>query len=451
MTVDRATWRYFRAAAASPRAARRPWSPAWSAATPDSPPSARTPAAPCPPGCDAACASFGTATPPGCCGPRAIVAGLLVTAAGYVSAHALSRLSGGRARRSPGAGRGPAPVRVLTVELSEGVPDVPDTGGPADTRYAAAQVLVRLHGQPLGLVEVALPAGGLTAPALTAAIRSRLVRGDRRAPAARRPAHARPPRRRAGPGDRRPRRRVVSVPPTGGGAAPFVSVVVPTCGRTPLLESALDSLAALDYPDYEIVVVDNAPQVTDTARIVARRAADDPRFRYTAEPRPGVAHARNRGLAEARGAIVAYADDDVILDRGWLRSLVDGFTDDVAAVTGQVLARELDTPSQIWLEQYGGYGKGCQRRRFDRAGITTLEAGAAPSGGSSTAIAAPVPARLVRLRHQHGVPHGRAAPAGRLRSAAAQRGGHRRAAARRAGRTGAGVRAGGHCLAHAPT
>ncbi|MFU8874021.1 glycosyltransferase [Micromonospora sp. SL4-19] len=317
----------------------------------------------------------------------AIVAGLLVTAAGYVSAQAL-RASQAVSEPGPRRPTGPAPIRVLAVELTEGVPDVPDTGGPDGTRYGAAQVLVRLHGQPLGLVDVALPAGGLAAPALTAAIRARF--------AAAIDAHLRhdglPPLDRLDPGPfgegggSGEALVTEAAAPAGARAcfsrrpategSPFVSVVVPTCGRTPLFESALDSLAALDYPHYEIVVVDNAPQVTGTARIVAGRAADDPRFRYTSEPRPGVAHARNRGLAEARGGIVAFADDDVILDRAWLRHLVDGFTDDeVAGVTGQVLARELDTPSQIWLEQYGGYGKGCQRRRFDRAGSATLEAG----------------------------------------------------------------------------
>ncbi|MFG2054497.1 glycosyltransferase [Micromonospora sp. NPDC048930] len=311
----------------------------------------------------------------------AIVAGLLVTAAGYVSAHAL-RASQAVGKPAPRRRAGPAPIRVLTVELAAGVPAVPDTGGPDGTRYGVAQVLVRLHGQPLGLVDVALPAGGLTAPALTAAIRDRL------APAI--DAHLRhdglPPLDRLDPGpagetggtaaaaDAGPcRSRRPAVEP-----APFVSVVVPTCGRTPLFESTLDSLAALDYPHFEIIVVDNAPQAGDTARIVAGRAAGDPRFRYTSEPRPGVAHARNRGLAEARGEIVAFADDDLVLDRGWLRGLVDGFTDDdVAGVTGQILARELDAPAQIWLEQYGGYGKGCQRRRFDRTGVATVEAGGA--------------------------------------------------------------------------
>ncbi|MFE9654998.1 glycosyltransferase [Micromonospora sp. NPDC006431] len=304
----------------------------------------------------------------------AIVAGLLVTAAGYVSAQAM-RAS--QAVGKPGPRRaGPAPVRVLAVELAEGVPDVPDTGGPEGTRYGAAQVLVRLHGEPLGLVDVGLPAGGLTAPALTATIRDRLATAI--------DAHLRhdglPTLDRL---DAYPVRETVgtrSCPSRRPAAAhaPFVSVVLPTCGRTPLFESTLDSLAALDYPHFEIVVVDNAPQVSDTARTVASRSAVDPRFRYTSEPRPGVAHARNRGLAEARGGIVAFADDDLVIDRGWLRNLVDGFTDDdVVGVTGHILARELDTPAQIWLEQYGGYGKGCQRRRFDRSGVATLDAGGA--------------------------------------------------------------------------
>jgi GT2 family glycosyltransferase len=307
----------------------------------------------------------------------AIIAGLLLTASGYASAQLLrasraANVPTGQRRAAKGTA-----IRVLTVELSEGVPEVPDRGGPDGTRYGAAQVLVRLHGQPLGLLDVRLPAGGLTASALGTAIRERLageidehLREDGLPPV-----------------DRLDGEPVGVAEPTGGGApcpsrrppadpTPFVSVIVPTCGRTPLFEPALDSLAAVDYPRYEVIVVDNAPEVGGTARIVAERAARDPRVRYTREPRAGVAHARNRGLAEARSGVVAFADDDVIVDPQWLRTLVDGFTDaDVAGVTGQVLARELETPAQIWIEQYGGYGKGCRRRRFKRGGFDTVEAG----------------------------------------------------------------------------
>jgi O-antigen biosynthesis protein len=307
----------------------------------------------------------------------AIVAGLLVTASGYVSGHAmrLSHAAGKPAR--PRRHAGPAPVRVLAVELCDGVPGVPDGGGPDGTRYAAAQILVRLHGQPLGLLDVPLPPDGLNAPGLARVIWERLSESI--------DEHLRedglPSLDRLEPGPLGEVGAIGSAMPCrsrrpADEPSPFVSVIVPTCGRTPLFEVALDSLAALEYPRYEIVVVDNAPQVSDTAQIVAGRAAADPRIRYTCEPRPGVTHARNRGLAEAGGEIVAFADDDVVVDRRWLRALVDGFVDaDVVAVTGQVLARELDAPAQIWIEQYGGYGKGCRRWRFDRAGFETVEAG----------------------------------------------------------------------------
>ena len=46
-----------------------------------------------------------------------------------------------------------------------------------------------------------------------------------------------------------------------------------------------------------------------------------PQVRYVCEPRPGLNWARNRAIAEARGEIIAYTDDDVVVDRGWVRAL----------------------------------------------------------------------------------------------------------------------------------
>jgi glycosyltransferase involved in cell wall biosynthesis len=298
-----------------------------------------------------------------------ILAGLFITASGYVAARVRRASHAGTAPTRPRPRERPAPVRVLSVELSEGVPDLPDGDGPGDMRYGAAQVLVRLHGQPLGLLSITLPAGGLTARALAQEIADRLSKAiDEHLL-----ADGLPPlgeiRSQTG-GTSCPRHRPADQP------TPFISVVVPTCGRTRLLGRALDSLAALDYPCYEVVVVDNAPHDPTTARYVAQRAARDARVRYTSEPRAGVTHARNRGLAEAGGEIVAFADDDVTVDRQWLRALVDGFTDeDVASVTGEVLASELETSAQIWVEQYGGFGKGCRRRRFDRDGFESVVEG----------------------------------------------------------------------------
>jgi O-antigen biosynthesis protein len=319
----------------------------------------------------------------------AIVIGLLVTAAGYASSRmgmawrrvpadgavappaGTPPLQSRHTRESRAAdGRGTqAPLRVLAVELSDHVPPVASGASADGEPYAAAQVLVRLHGQPLGVLRIPLPPEGLTAEQHAAAIARGLARPigehlerDRLPRPATLPAQGLPSGRCAA---RQP-------PPT----APPVTVVVPTCGRPEVMRRSLQALTSLDYPDYEVLVVDNTPHLPGTNELVAGYAAHDRRVRYVTEPRRGVSNARNRGLAEARGRIVAFADDDVLVDRDWLNALTAGFLDEqVAAVTGLVLASELETPAQTWIEQYGGFGKGYLRKRFDQTGWETEEGG----------------------------------------------------------------------------
>ncbi len=75
---------------------------------------------------------------------------------------------------------------------------------------------------------------------------------------------------------------------------PPVSVVLCTRDRPEHLERALASIRALDYADFEVVVVDNAPATDATAAVVA--ACDDSRIRRVLEPTPGLSNARNTGL-----------------------------------------------------------------------------------------------------------------------------------------------------------
>ncbi len=149
--------------------------------------------------------------------------------------------------------------------------------------------------------------------------------------------------------------------------APFVSVVIATHERPDRLAVCLQSLLSVDYPRYEIIVVDNAPSTTATADLLGQRYAHLPRVRYVREERRGLAWARNRGIVEARGDIVAFTDDDVVVDRYWLTGLAQGFAaaDDVACVTGLILPLELETQPQLWFEQFGGFSKGFARRIFD--------------------------------------------------------------------------------------
>src|SRR3989440_421010 len=89
--------------------------------------------------------------------------------------------------------------------------------------------------------------------------------------------------------------------------------------------------------------------------------------RYLPEPQRGLSRARNAALAAARGKIIAFVDDDVVVDPGWLRSIVRGFRaiPGVACVTGMVLPAELETRPQIWFEEFGGFNKGYEQRVFD--------------------------------------------------------------------------------------
>jgi GT2 family glycosyltransferase len=296
----------------------------------------------------------------------AIVAGLLLTASGYLSCRV------GMARRGATAQRtSVTAVRVLSVELSDGIPSVAAGASASGQPYAAVQVLVRLHGQPLGVVRIPLPAEGLTAEQHAAAIAAQLgtsIEAHLEQDGLPQPATV------TAQGSRWSGR--CAVRQAAPAMAPPATVIVPTCGRPQVLRRCLEALTSLEYPDYEVLVVDNTPHLPGTDQVVAEYAARDRRVRYVAEPRRGASNARNRGLTEARGQIVAFADDDVLVDPGWLKALAAGFLDDqVAGVTGLVLATELETPAQLLIEQYGGYGKGCLRQRFDQTGVETEQDG----------------------------------------------------------------------------
>jgi glycosyltransferase involved in cell wall biosynthesis len=145
--------------------------------------------------------------------------------------------------------------------------------------------------------------------------------------------------------------------------APPASVIVCTRDRADRLADCLTAVLRQDYPDFEVIVVDNAPTGDAVAQLVSRLQAAGARgvpLRHIVEPRPGLSWARNAGLAAASGKVVAYLDDDEHPDRHWLAELARGFTlgKRVAGVSGLVLPAELDTPAQDLYEQFGGHSKG---------------------------------------------------------------------------------------------
>src|SRR5205085_10184984 len=98
-------------------------------------------------------------------------------------------------------------------------------------------------------------------------------------------------------------------------------------GRT--LDQCLRSLLDLDYPDYEVIVVDDG-SADDTPAILARF----PGVRAVRQPNRGLSVARNVGLREATGEVVAYTDSDCFADPDWLAHLVYQLQQSGAAAVG---------------------------------------------------------------------------------------------------------------------
>ena len=121
---------------------------------------------------------------------------------------------------------------------------------------------------------------------------------------------------------------------------PRVSVVVCAYNAADTLDDNLRSLEQLTYPDYEIILVNDGS--TDRTSEIGRSFAT---VRVIDTPNAGLSAARNVGLAEATGEIVAYTDADTRVDRDWLTFLVQPFlTSDVVGSGGPNVVPPDDPP-----------------------------------------------------------------------------------------------------------
>jgi GT2 family glycosyltransferase len=149
-------------------------------------------------------------------------------------------------------------------------------------------------------------------------------------------------------------------------SVPFPSLTIAICtkDRPDNLARCLKSLLNLHLPvaTVEILVVDNASVDERTKELVASL----PRVRYVWEPKPGLDFARNCALHSGTGELLAFLDDDVVVDGRWLEGLMAAWSEnpDAAAFTGLVLPYELATTAQILFEKRGGFRRGFQKIRY---------------------------------------------------------------------------------------
>ena len=131
-----------------------------------------------------------------------------------------------------------------------------------------------------------------------------------------------------------------------------ISVIICTWNRAESLRATLRSLSTVEIPDHvdcEVVVVDNN-SVDHTRRVVEECASLRPAIslRYCFEPRQGKQFALNHGIENAGGALLAFTDDDVHFDRGWIRAIVASFEDGCVDVAGGVTMPITSRPLPDW-------------------------------------------------------------------------------------------------------
>jgi GT2 family glycosyltransferase len=173
-------------------------------------------------------------------------------------------------------------------------------------------------------------------------------------------------------------------------ATPSVSVVVHTRRRPDRLERCLRSVLDCEYEDCEVIVVESLPGSLDTARMLVRQFPAERRLRYAEAPGASASLARNAGLARAEGEVIAFIDDDVIVDAGWLHASVQALISErnVGCVTGLLLPMEVKSRRQLLLQQFVDMQRGFRRRVYrapepaTEAEVLPEAAGALGSGAS---------------------------------------------------------------------
>jgi glycosyltransferase involved in cell wall biosynthesis len=170
------------------------------------------------------------------------------------------------------------------------------------------------------------------------------------------------------------------VPRVNDTPLPAVSVVVCSYNGAATLRECLASLRGLDYPDYEVILVDDGS--TDDTPAIAK---DFPEVRCIRHDNLGLSAARNTGLHAARGEVVAYTDSDCIADPSWLLYTVQAMREQgVHAIGGPNVAPPSDNwvakcvaaspggPSHVMLDDRNAeHVPGCNMA-FDRAALLAI-------------------------------------------------------------------------------
>ncbi len=136
---------------------------------------------------------------------------------------------------------------------------------------------------------------------------------------------------------------------------PYVSIVIPVLNGARHINSCLKSLTQLEYPEnnFEILVVDNG-STDGTIEIIRAFQTSNPQIKLHSEKVQNSYVARNLGVMNAKGQIIAFTDVDCIVDKNWLINLVKGFSRSlVGGVAGEILPGDVDSLIERYCAKAG--------------------------------------------------------------------------------------------------
>lgn len=129
---------------------------------------------------------------------------------------------------------------------------------------------------------------------------------------------------------------------------PHVSIIVPVFNRENMIGKCIESLLEVDYPSYDIIVVDNG-SIDRTLEIVEQY----PVTLIKCEQR-GSYEARNKGVEKASGEIIAFTDSDCVVEKNWLKALIANYThDSVGGVCGEIYSVKPNSVIETFCDAIG--------------------------------------------------------------------------------------------------
>jgi GT2 family glycosyltransferase len=140
-------------------------------------------------------------------------------------------------------------------------------------------------------------------------------------------------------------------------------VVVITRDRPPDLENCLNAVLASTFRDFELVVVDQSTR-PGSAEVTQRAAAHDTRVRLVLDPGTGASRARNIGIDQTTGDVIAFTDDDCVPAPDWLGTLVQRLREDPGA--GMALGSVIPAPHDQHRGFIVGFSPHHPRRLYGR-------------------------------------------------------------------------------------